>query len=128
VHGFGECSDGFLESAYNYALNGIAAHLIDLDGFGFSGGSRIERLYIDVMHFNIIAMMAQFEEDLPTFLYGNSMGCMVINTFLLRNPELKLSGVIFSSPFFGLAEHLGIDRAKCIAMSAVEPLLEVSAI
>ena len=40
VHGFGENSDIFLESALVFALNGFDVHLIDLRGFGFSGGAR----------------------------------------------------------------------------------------
>ena len=42
---------------------------------------------------------------LPSFLYGNSMGCMVLATYLQRNPDLNIAGVIFSAPFFNLPEH-----------------------
>jgi pimeloyl-ACP methyl ester carboxylesterase len=58
LHGFAECSDGFLESAINYALNGLSVHLIDQEGFGFSAGSRIDGLRIDKMHFGLTALMA----------------------------------------------------------------------
>jgi alpha-beta hydrolase superfamily lysophospholipase len=44
--------------------------------------------------------------DLPTFLYGNSMGCMVLTTYLQRNPDLHLAGVIFSAPFFYIPDTM----------------------
>lgn len=41
VHGFAENSDIHLESALQYALNGFEVHLIDLRGYGLSGGFRM---------------------------------------------------------------------------------------
>ena len=38
VHGFCECSDGFIESAIQYALNGILVHIIDLESHGWAAG------------------------------------------------------------------------------------------
>lgn len=106
VHGFGECSDSWLESSIQYALNGMLVHMVDMECHGYASGTRISGIRIERMHFGLIAMMARFVEGIPTFLYGNSMGCMVINTFLLKNPDLKLAGVIFSAPFFGYAEKM----------------------
>jgi len=40
------------------------------------------------------------------------MGCMVINTFLLKNPDLKLAGVIFSAPFFGFSDKINFNWFK----------------
>jgi len=40
------------------------------------------------------------------------MGCMVTASFLVNNPDLKLSGLFFSAPFFGMAKHKGIDEGK----------------
>ena len=78
--------------------------MIDLESHGYAAGARINGIRIDAFHFSVTAMIQKFEENLPTFLYGNSMGCMVLNTFLLKNPDLKLAGVIFSAPFFGFSE------------------------
>jgi pimeloyl-ACP methyl ester carboxylesterase len=41
IHGFGENSDQFLESALNYAINGLDVHLVDLTGYGYSSGIRL---------------------------------------------------------------------------------------
>jgi len=43
--------------------------------------------------------MAKFGE-LTTFLCGNSMGCMILKTYLLVNPNLSIAGVIFIVPFW----------------------------
>mmetsp|Transcript_42779 Transcript_42779/g.56499 ORF Transcript_42779/g.56499 Transcript_42779/m.56499 type:complete len:88 (-) Transcript_42779:624-887(-) len=67
---------------------------------------------MEKMHHNLTAMLKQFQENLPSFLYGNSMGCLIINTYLLRNPGLNLQGVIFSAPFFDMAEHLNVNRFR----------------
>ena len=56
------------------------------------------------------------------------MGGLALNTFLLRNPDLKLAGVIFSAPFFGFADSLGVTWFKQILLQLVNPLLEVSLI
>jgi alpha-beta hydrolase superfamily lysophospholipase len=51
---------------------------------------------------------------------------MVINTFLLRNPDLKIAGVIFSAPFFGLSENVGLNWFKKQFLLFAEPFMEVS--
>ena len=53
------------------------------------------------------------------------MGGLALNTFLLRNPDLKLAGVIFSAPFFGFAESLGVTPFKKVLLQIVNPILQV---
>ena len=88
VHGFSEDSDQWLELGYQMALNNILVHIIDLEGFGYSSGQRCLGPIIPNLHFNITSLLEQFRPGLPSFLYGNSMGCMTLNTYLLRNPNL----------------------------------------
>ena len=83
VHGFSECSDTWLETAYQLALNNFDVHCIDLEGYGWSAGVRGKGPNIENFHYNVTALIEQFKEGYPTFLWGNSMGCMVLNTFLL---------------------------------------------
>lgn len=40
VHGFGEYSGRFLDIGEHFAKAGFVVHLIDLRGFGYSGGAR----------------------------------------------------------------------------------------
>ena len=49
---------------------------------------------------------------------------MIINTFLLANPGLNIEGVIFGSPFFGMAEHLGLNPVKMALIRVLVPLME----
>lgn len=90
------------------ALNGFVVHLVDLDGFGYSGGTRVVGLSIDRYHHNVATALIQAGADLPCYLLGHSMGAMVVNTFLDQNPEVadKLAGVIYSAPFFGLTRKI----------------------
>jgi len=62
----------------------------------------------------------------PSFLYGNSLGGLILNTFLLRNPDLKLAGVIFSAPLFGFAESHGVTWYKKVLLKMFNPILQVS--
>jgi alpha-beta hydrolase superfamily lysophospholipase len=126
AHGFGESQDGFFESAIQYALNGIIVHTIDLECHGHAAGTRISGLRIDSMHFYLTAMISRFQEGLPTFLYGNSMGCMVINTFLLKNPDLKLAGVVFSAPFFAYSDKMNFNWFRQQLIKIMCPLIKVS--
>lgn len=52
------------------------------------------------------------------------MGCMIINTFLVLNPGLKIQGVIFGSPFFEMAEHVGLTPARKMLVRTIAPALE----
>jgi len=61
----------------------------------------------------------------PSFLYGNSLGGLILNTFLLRNPDLKLAGVIFSAPLFGFAESHGVTWYKKVLLKMFNPILQV---
>ena len=127
VHGFSEESDIFLELAYQLALNNFTVHLIDTDAYGFSSGVRGQGPNVEKFHHNLTALIGEFEEGLPTFLYGNSMGCLIIATFLLNNPSLKLQGLVFSSPFFEFAEHIGVTWDRKIVARAMAPTLELFA-
>ena len=126
VHGFSEESDTWLEIAYQLALNGFLVHMIDVNSYGYSSGARGPGPNIEKMHHNVTCMLKQFEEHLPSFLYGNSMGCLIINTYLLRNPGLGLAGVIFSSPFFQIAEDLGLTPFRKWLAFKIAPAFEVS--
>jgi len=88
--------------------------LIDFEGFGFSGGKRISGLTIEAMHRQVTSLLTQVRSDLPLFLKGHSMGCMVLNTYLALNPEIaqRLAGVIWSAPFWGIPDFVNVDFFK----------------
>ena len=57
VHGFAENSDIHLEGALQYALNGFDVHLIDLRGYGMSGGSRMVNNRVHDFHYDVTALL-----------------------------------------------------------------------
>jgi len=125
VHGFGENSDIFIESALQYALNGFDVHLIDLKGYGLSGAPRFYKLTIHDYTRDVTALLQQVDPNLPLFIYGHSMGGLTIMTYLINNPSLKISGVILSAPFLGVHERVPIDAQKKLMLKLLAPHLEV---
>ena len=81
-HGFAQCQDVFFEIALQYALNGFVVHLIDFEGQGYSGGKRISGLTIERMHLQVTSLLTLTDQSIPLFLYGHSMGCLILNTYL----------------------------------------------
>lgn len=126
VHGFGENSDIFLESAILYALNGFDVHLIDLRGYGLTGGPRMNTQGIAEYHRDVTCLLQQVNPKLPLFIYGHSMGGLTITSYLTNNPHIKVSGVILSAPFLGFNPSKKIDQTKKTLVSLLAPHLEVS--
>lgn len=56
------------------------------------------------------------------------MGCMVINTYLLANPNIELAGVIFQAPFFQFGGDFRMNFAREVALRFLRPLLKPFAI
>ena len=125
VHGFAQCSDVFFEAAIHFALNGFFVYLIDLEGFGFTGGTRINRLTIEKFHIQVTALLEQVKPDLPCFLFGHSMGGLTVNNYLDCNLDItaRLSGVIYSAPYFGAPDGSvdpGVKMASHVLKHAFE--------
>lgn len=125
VHGFAQCQDVFFEAAIHFALNGFYVYLVDLEGFGFSAGSRINHLTVEKFHHQVNTLLEQVKSDLPCFLLGHSMGGLTINSYLGFNPEIakRLAGVIYSAPFFGAPDgqiNFGIKIAAHVLKHVLE--------
>jgi acylglycerol lipase len=112
VHGFAENSDIHLESAMTYALNGLDVHLIDLRGYGFSGGSRCGGNKVSDYHYDVATLLKQVNPKLPLFVLGHSMGGLTVSSFFINNPNLNISGLILSAPLLSFTEQLGMDEKK----------------
>lgn len=125
VHGYGENSDIFLESAIQYALNGFDVHLVDLRGFGMTGGTRMAGWKIHDLHYDVTALLKQANPNLPLILYGHSMGGLTVLTYLINNPNLNISAVVFSAPFLDFNTSMGIDSTKQALVKLLSPHIEV---
>lgn len=97
--------------ADHFAREGFVVHLIDLRGFGFSGGSH-GVANVEELHEDIKLLLQQAGRDLPLFLYGHSLGACLLASFLMRNKWLNVSGVILTSGMFGFAQDRKIDALK----------------
>jgi len=79
--------------------------MIDLKGHGYASGKRMMDWTPFDMHEQLGVILSKARTDKPLFLYGHSMGALVTTTFLLKNPTLKIAGVILSAPFFNFHEN-----------------------
>lgn len=50
IHGMNQSCDVFMEMALTLAMNGYFVHMIDLEGAGYSAGSRIGNLTVEKFH------------------------------------------------------------------------------
>jgi acylglycerol lipase len=101
VHGLGEHSGRYTHLAAFLNQAGYALLAFDLRGHGKSQGQRghapsYEALMEDISHF--LEEAAKGYPDRPCFLYGHSLGSMVINYALHRHPQL--AGAIVTGPAF----------------------------
>eukprot|EP01017_Pseudomicrothorax_dubius_P030013 TRINITY_DN3698_c0_g1_i1.p1 TRINITY_DN3698_c0_g1~~TRINITY_DN3698_c0_g1_i1.p1 ORF type:complete len:386 (-),score=48.37 TRINITY_DN3698_c0_g1_i1:185-1342(-) len=99
VHGFSEHSTRYLNLAAKFALEGLDVHLIDLRGFGYSGGARANGS-LEEFHKDVLTLLSQASKDLPLFLFCHSLGCAISASLLSQNPNLNIRGVILSCPYF----------------------------
>lgn len=122
VHGFAEHSTKLLNVAAYFALDGFEVHLIDLRSYGFSGGARCGHSLVE-FQIDIKVMLEQARSDLPCFLYGHSMGGLLVTTVLINNPGLSLSGAIISAPLYETSSN-DIDPVKEFIMGQMSSSLK----
>jgi len=107
VNGLGEHQGRYTEMADKFIENDIAVFTFDHRGHGKSDGKRghadsIEQLVEDCEH----AMMKcrRLFLDMPFFLFGQSMGGLVVAAYLDAMKSKEVSGAIISSPWIGLVD------------------------
>ena len=104
-HGLGEHGSRYIETAMNFADEGIITYMYDFRGFGHSCNgphfTEFKELLEDlVMHLKMV------RNDLPLFLMGHSMGGGTSLQFLRKNPNLKIAGLILHNPHIKLSPQL----------------------
>jgi alpha-beta hydrolase superfamily lysophospholipase len=100
VHGFGEHSGRYMNVVNHLVPLGFTVYGFDHRGHGRSPGKRghimgWNEFREDVKQF--IDMILQEGGDKPLFLYGHSMGGLIVLDYVLHYPE-ALNGVIASGP------------------------------
>ena len=111
VHGLGEHSGRYDDVAATFNAAGYAVIAFDTRGHGRSPGQRghtpFDRTMEDVTA--LIDRAAELYPGLPRFLYGHSLGGLIVLTHCLRvHPEI--TGVVATSP--GLASPLLDQKLK----------------
>ena len=78
------------------------------------------------MHRQVSSLLNEAYTDLPMFLMGHSMGCMALNTYLNINPDIvkKISGVIYSAPFFEFGPFVDAPLLKRYAFHVLALVLD----
>lgn len=123
VHGLGEHSGRYAHWAERFNRAGYALASFDLRGHGRSGGRRGDTPSFDHFADDITILLEKTKEiypDIPAFIYGHSLGGMLVLFYLIqRQPELK--GAVVTSP--GLRTMIDQQKAKIAAVKALGALL-----
>lgn len=123
LHGFGEHSGRFYEIARFFAAHDYEVLLIDLTGFGYSGGPR-GCSTVEMMENDVITLLTEARPDLPLFMYAHSMGALVTIKLLIQRPEIKVSGCFITSPFLGLPADRHFPKSKLLFVQQLGDDLE----
>lgn len=127
IHGVGEHSGRYKESAEFFAARNIDVYAFDLEGFGRSDG---KRGHIDSFT-DYADDVQQFLELVPTlgaqsaiFLMGHSLGAIVCLETIQRYSDLGLAGLLLSGPPFRLNVTAAEWFRKCASfVSSIVPAL-----
>jgi alpha-beta hydrolase superfamily lysophospholipase len=122
VHGLGEHSGRYDAVAARLTAAGYGVCAFDLRGHGESGGrrgdTRFAAAYEDIDR--LLTGAAEWLPDAPRFLYGHSLGGLLVLSYTL-NRRPALAGVVAS----GAALHNALrgQKAKVLLVRLLAPLL-----
>ncbi|MCK9207981.1 MAG: lysophospholipase [Salinivirgaceae bacterium] len=141
VHGFGEHCLRYTPYIEHFTQAGIAFVGSDLQGHGQSDGKRGKILSYDSLLDEVSLVLNEAQTlfpDLPTFIYGHSMGGNIVLNYLLKRKPVVAGGIV-TSPWLVLADdpnfitkrmvsfikrifpHLTIDSGLEIAYISTDP-------
>ncbi|CAH9112248.1 unnamed protein product [Cuscuta epithymum] len=113
VHGYGnDISWTFQATPIFLAQNGYACFALDLEGHGQSQGLKGYVPNLDLViedclsFFNSITLQNPQFQDLPQFLFGESMGGAICLLIHLKNPGLFSNGAILIAPMCRISEKV----------------------
>jgi len=129
VHGFGEHSGRYANLVAALLPRGYAVHAYDLRGHGRSPGQRGLIMAWDEYREDTRAFLGTVRTahpDVPSFLYGHSLGGLIVLDFVLHDPG-GLRGVIASGPTLGPPAIAPILVAISRVLSSIAPRFSLEA-
>ncbi|CAN4116622.1 unnamed protein product [Withania somnifera] len=103
IHGYGnDISWTFQETPIHLAENGYACYALDLEGHGQSQGLKAYVRNLDFViddclcYFNFVMTQNPEFQDLPKFLYGESMGGAICLLIHLKRPNQFKGGILIA--------------------------------
>lgn len=93
-----------MQVASYFAKSGYIVNLIDLRGFGYSGGNRVNEplkgVFSDIE--NLLTRCCGI--GLPTYILSHGFGSLLVLALLQENHDLPISGVIAMSPLLNFSK------------------------
>jgi len=107
VHGFGEHIGRYGEMMDLFQSIGLHVYGYDRRGEGQSGGSPAYINQMDDQVNDLIAVKDQLiTNDLPIFIYGHSLGGLVVTKYLIDHKPSDIAGVILSGALLKVDDDL----------------------
>ena len=68
---------------------------------------------------DVAVLISLANPELPLYLYGHSLGGLVVLTFAMRNPLLKIAGIISTSALLGFPKDRKLDFFKLTLIKSI---------
>jgi acylglycerol lipase len=90
-----------------FTKRGYVINMIDIRGFGFSGGDRVNEPTKKILSDIETLLRNCCERDLKTFIIAHDLGATLLNALLQENTQLPISGVINVAPLMSFVGSRG---------------------
>jgi alpha-beta hydrolase superfamily lysophospholipase len=77
---------------------------------------------VEDLHSDIITLIKECEldgVDLPTFIFGHSLGGGLVTSLFINNQYLQVSGVILSAPLLGNPLHTKTNKTNLFILNKI---------
>ena len=106
IHGLSEYGGRYEWVAKKFNENKINVHSLDLRGHGQSEGERAYITSFDQYLEDVHSFMESLEVENEVFLFGHSMGGLIVTSYLTKHTDLKYAGAILSAPALKVGDDI----------------------